>query len=56
MFKGWQVQLLNQGGTRNICAAPSIYDHTAHLIVDEAASVKNILPLLFQVIFFNLGI
>jgi len=37
MFKGSQVQLLNQCGTRNICVASSIYDRTAHLIVDEAA-------------------
>ena len=34
---------------------PPINNHTTYLIVDVASSMKNILPLLFHIILFDLG-
>ena len=51
-----QSQLLNKCCTSYIGATPTINNHTTYLILDEASSMENSLPLLIcLILMFDLG-
>jgi len=56
MLNRIQVHFTNKGSTRYISTTSTIYNQTTHLVLYMAMPMKDVLPLLINIIFLDLNL